>query len=914
MAFFDDELRRLQQIKAQNDAMESYNNQMAQADQVQSQVKQAPTGLGGILAGIGEKIGDVFGTLGNIGQTIGGYVQNNATNFQRDKIMDNASAARNDIAKRYGFASYADAISDANADKLSDQFWTDIKNANNQTKDDITNLSNDFRNSELVKDVQNKDLNKAKGQALSTIGTVFDFAPGFGVAGNVISGAFEGVGDTYKNASANGNTKDDAVLAQGGLADALTRAAINAGTAGVTGGIASKLGGGKTLLGSVGKSALTGAAGGALSAGATDFAQNQDISSALNSAVQGAQTGALGGAVMGGANALANKAISSLKNKTPQAEAKAVKKVADDIADADAKATGWGEKDMTGSAKKRNNLQKLGDTLKETGQMTEDSGVYSKLKGNTAEEMAQKNSVQRLREIGFEPSDYKQAADLSEVANKAHSDAVSASKAKADLPSVYKLADDIADDLNMTVEQKATLKQDLTKRLDANRIADGKGLATFDAQGLEQVADQLGKKSKKITTTSQGGSKANNGTLSPDDAKYAQALDEIKKSLRGEVNDMVGSANLNKEVAAKLKAAGATDTQIKYLTQDGNLSGLKARTSLLEDARTMDRQMRSDRLKRGANATNSVSLGTQIANATGASGLLDVATTPVRKVVGRAEKLAGNAVGAAGNVLAGQGGAISGAIGNIADKVGNLTAGANTNNDIAQRINRAAIRNASESIGRQTEQANNNEQLMNEANQLRQDAETQYALQQQQLAAQQVNPAQEQLDRIANAMSMALNAGDLSAYSQLASLYSQANKIYGAETASTGSQLNATQQGNLAKLRAAGSAIDRLESLYTQAGGGQGRIGGGIAETLAGMGMNSNVSAYNTAARGLINQIAAAVGKTDSLNTEGEVQRALDLVPKITDTAEEARIKLQSLREMLNANQQTYNELYGITQ
>ena len=882
-----------------------YSNSLAQANAIESRTKKNPSGLGAILAGIGEKVGDVFGTLGNIGQTVAGAVQNNATNFQREKIMDNASAARDEIAKRYGFNSYSDALSDANADKLTDQFWADIKNANNQTSKDINDLSTGFRESGLVKDIQNKDLNKAKGQALSTIGTVFDFAPGGGVVGNVISGAFEGVGDAYKNASANGNTNGNI-----DLADALTRAAINASTAGATGGLASKLGAGKTFLGSVGKSALTGAAGGALSAGATDFAQNQDINSALSSAVQGAQTGALGGAVMGGANALANKAINSLRNKTQQVDAETTQKpIADNTTEAEA--TGWGEKDMTNAAKKRNAAQKLGDTLKETGQMTEDSGVYSKLKGNTAEEMAGKNAVQRLRELGYEPSDYKQAANLSEVANKAYSDLVSKSTKTADLPSVYKLAGEIADDLNMSVDQKEVLIKDITKRLDAARLANGKGLATFDAKGLEDVADALGKKSKKMTTTSQGGSKANNGTLSPDDAKYAQALDEVKKSLRGEVNDLTGTGYNKKALTAKLKAAGATDKQISYLTQDGNLSGLKARTSLLEDARTMERQMRSDALKRGANATNSTSLPTQLANATGASGLLDIVTTPVRKVVGKAEKVAGRAVGAVGDALAGQGAGITGAIGNIAGKAGDVLAGANTDNLVSQMVNKAALRNVAETAGREVEQANNNAQLLDQANQIRQEAETQYALGQQQMASQQTSPGQEQLNRIANAMELALNAGDLTSYSKLADLYSQAYKMYGASDTSANS-LNATQQNNIAKLKAAGSAIDRLESLFNQAGGGQGRIGGGLAEALAGAGLNNNVSAYNTAARGLINQIAAAVGKTDSLNTEGEVQRALDLVPKITDTAEEAQIKLQSLREMLQANQQTYNELYGL--
>ena len=898
MGIFEDELRKAQQWRAQMDAQDmanqaqlDYENRLAAANQAASQAQNAaPGGLAGVLAGIGNSIKNVGDTLYNMGGT--------------------------------GIASLRDIVTGNAGTGKYQKEWKEYAKEN---------IYGD-------KDISDKDYYaKTGGKALDAAATVSDFIPGLGtgakVALNVGQGVASGVAQNYIDNGADVSLEDN-----------LKGALVGGASAGVGQAVGGKLAKGiggngaisKAFNSNIGRGALTGAASGATGAGLSTALNGGGLGEVLGSAAQGAGGGALGGAAMAGVMGLAGTGAEKLKNKvlgvepdTAVAKAPRVQDLAPETDEATA--TGWGEKDMTGAAKKRNNLQKLGDTLKETGQMTEDSGVYSKLKGNTAEEMAQKNSVQRLRELGFEPSDYKQAANLSEVANKAYSDAVSASKAKVDLPSVYKLADDIADDLNMTVDQKATLKKDITKRLDATRLADGKGLATFDAQGLEQVADALGKKSKKITTTSQGGSKANNGTLSPDDAKYAQALDEIKKALRGEVNDMVGSVDLNKEVAAKLKAAGANDKQIKYLTQDGNLSGLKARTSLLEDARTMDRQMRSDRLKRGANATNSVSLGTQIANATGASGLLDVATTPVRKVVGRVEKLAGNTVGAVGDIAAGDKAIkVSNAVKNIASKAGGAVDALN-NDFVSSRafggsdlglptFGDVATRQIARQAGKAQAGQVEAQRDMQNAQQEIQNAETDYnnaMTQAQQLYAQaqtpQVSVGQQQLERIANAMAMALNAGDINAYSQLASLYNQAYKMYGSEAeANNTTKLNATQQGNLAKLKAAGSAIDRLESLYTQAGGGQGRLGGGIAETLAGMGMNSNVSAYNTAARGLINQIAAAVGKTDSLNTEGEVQRALDLVPKITDTAEEARIKLQSLREMLNANQQTYNELYGI--
>jgi hypothetical protein len=66
-------------------------------------------------------------------------------------------------------------------------------------------------------------------------------------------------------------------------------------------------------------------------------------------------------------------------------------------------------------------------------------------------------------------------------------------------------------------------------------------------------------------------------------------------------------------------------------------------------------------------------------------------------------------------------------------------------------------------------------------------------------------------------------------------------------------------------------------------------------------------------AEGLVNQIAQAIGKTDSLNTEGEVKRALQLVPSLTDDAQTAENKLRTLREMLAQTKANYYGAYGVS-
>lgn len=677
MGLFEDELQRSAQrraqlnaqarAKAQQDAGAGLTGTLANiAKETASPSKKSF--LENIFGGIAEGIGDAVATAGNIAKTAVGLMGDATHKEDTKRTMQDLSAKRDEIAKKYGYANYLEAQEDDNA---SQDFWNEVKGATKGTQEKLKKSSADFDKS--IQDVQNIDLNKAKGQAINTFGNMLDVVPGLGVAGNVASGALGGVADAYK---ANEGGIDADVWND---KTTLARIGAGAGSALAGGAVASKLGAGKTVLGQAGKSALSGAASGATSGAIMSGAAGGNV---LSGALAGAGTGALAGGAMGGASALAGNAKSAIGNMRDNAKNSAnIDTVADNMDASDAKALGWGNNDMTGSAKIRNKLQKAGDLLQDVGQDTRDAGVIGKLKGNLAEEVTRKDSIQRLREIGFKPDDYRQASALSTVANKAYTDAVNASKATADLPSVYDLAKDIGSELNMTDKQLAELTNDVASRLDAVRVQGG-GVSTFDAKGLEDVANQLGKKSKKLTTTSEGGSKADRGTLSPDDAKYAQALDEIKKALRGEVNDMVIDPNGAGDIRAKLRDAGATDKQIEYLTQDGTLSGLKARTSLLEDARNMNQQMNSSVHKRGANSDNSANLMTHVANASGVSGLLDIVASPVRGIVGGVERTAGKVIGGLGDLAAGRTGNSNGRVkGAIGDAINNAkTVAGNLNN------------------------------------------------------------------------------------------------------------------------------------------------------------------------------------------------------------------------------------------
>ena len=159
---------------------------------------------------------------------------------------------------------------------------------------------------------------------------------------------------------------------------------------------------------------------------------------------------------------------------------------------------------------------------------------------------------------------------------------------------------------------------------------------------------------QNLTTTNQGGSKKKIRNLRPEVEEYARALGEARNRLRNEIGEMADYDG--KELAARMKDAGATQKQIDYVTKGGTLRSAKSATSLFEDARTMAEQIKADAYKRGANATNSTNFVTQVANASGASNLVNMAARPVANVFGSIEKGAGKVISGIGNKLAGAAG------------------------------------------------------------------------------------------------------------------------------------------------------------------------------------------------------------------------------------------------------------------
>lgn len=309
MGLFEDELQRSAQrraqlnaqarAKAQQDAGAGLTGTLANiAKETASPSKKSF--LENIFGGIAEGIGDAAATVGNVVKTAAGLM-GDATHKQETKsTMQDFSAKRDEIAKKYGYANYLEAQEDDNA---SQDFWNEIKGATKGTQEKLKKSSADFDKS--IQDVQNTDLNKAKGQAINTIGNMLDVVPGLGVAGNVASGALGGVADAYK--ANEGGTDADVWNDKTTLA----RIGAGAGSALAGGAVASKLGAGKTVLGQAGRSALSGAASGATSGAIMSGATGGNV---LSGALSGAGTGALAGGAMGGGNALAGRIMSGVRS------------------------------------------------------------------------------------------------------------------------------------------------------------------------------------------------------------------------------------------------------------------------------------------------------------------------------------------------------------------------------------------------------------------------------------------------------------------------------------------------------------------------------------------------------------------------------------------------------------------------
>lgn len=150
-------------------------------------------------------------------------------------------------------------------------------------------------------------------------------------------------------------------------------------------------------------------------------------------------------------------------------------------------------------------------------------------------------------------------------------------------------------------------------------------------------------------------------------------------------------------------------------------------------------------------------------------------------------------------------------------------------------------------------------------------------------------------DQLENGYTAALMAGDSDAAKLIANMMGMLDdKVKRYQDAKEGSS---SSSGVAGKQRAALNVLSGLMGNYQA----QGPIGGRFTQfmnTLTGGGYNPAVSAYDSGASGSLGTIIKALGDTGALS-EGDQKRALELLPKTTDSEQAAKMKYQQLIQIL---------------
>ena len=762
-----------------------------------------------------------------------------------------------------------------------------------------------------------------------------------GVAANTAAGAIGGLADELQYQGENASLESAANRALSGAAGGL----IGGKVAGKVGNASSKLGGAllnnKLATSTLGRGAIAGAAGGAAGAGTSAALGGGDIAQA---ALQGGLTGAVSGATQAGATGVAKNALTNARNRIwvtdiangmeppKTATTQELQNIVNEEYGIEGTTPATAVKKTTNQTEPTTDLETTTKQIAEQMPKELSTSMSGRLRKKAAENLLDQygtlskpmaksanavDNVQKVADAGFtKPAEVERMIEAvtgsTGKVTKLTRKLVSTAKPVNTFDGINDLIDNEIAASGLTETDAKSVKNIINAQL-SSLPSRREGSVTYEdnADDVFNIVKNLEKRSANL----KGKSGTNYSTTTPERTDKAKVIDTISNELKNRIYNNAAPMDtvLTEDVAADLKSfapknqkwADYVDNKIMAAKNIGELRNSMApfvnMGKVIEDQYmnygTYGQKVgdAAQIVGKGVQALFKVPVAGQIAEAVATSNAAKRATAKAYQTA--ANLTAKNApeatvvpstttttttVPTTNNLLNNF----------IARTQGNIEA-----NKLIQGAKDAQEQQNLEGLLSEIQTGENNLQALNLAQQ-----------------QAQLSPLQYQLADIENGMNLALAAGDLQSYNQLANLYKNAYSIYQTQAKATQggtNELSTAEKNQMAKLESAGNALDQLESLYTKAGGGQGIIGGNIANFLGGLGLNSDVNTYNQLAQGLINQIGAAIGKTDSLNTEGEVQRALSLVPKITDDAQTAKNKLASLRSLLQTNTQTYNQLYG---
>ena len=762
---------------------------------------------------------------------------------------------------------------------------------------------------------------KTAGQALNAATTLATTAvPGLGAGStaakalggtvaNTAAGAIGGVADEFQQQGKDARLDSIANRAISGAVAGAATGGLNKKIGNATGNISSKLLNNKIATSTIGRGALSGAVGGATGAGTSAALGGGDVAQA---ALQGGLSGAVAGGTQAGLMSGANRLAQGMKGRLGINQQGTTSTAETTTTTTEEPFAAYGESRLakrTKGTQTAEAIRRFGNTLEGaqtniTRAAARDMGIEST--GKVVENVRKKTGLTNLETQAQLAKELTGGADS--LMDNIQRNALSATE---DGSGRY-LADQtkVLGEIDSIVDKYAT-----TSSLGEKGIQNLKDQLRTDI--LNQRQDLL---SKSNNFKSQAQELRGKGIVNPSEGDSAKAkiYTEVAQKLDDLSYNAIPKENVNDMFNATISEMRTRATQAQA---NGNKDIANAYNKLADSLNEQPRTIKAYRSfkKDFVDISKINQLTGQAENGAAVqmnSGLLGGLKRFGNKV---AERPANAALAKVG-----------GAVNQVADLVDNL--GTTSNGTPTQPLSQDAQLLLGNFIGR-TEGQNASGNMVQNARKAEDYQNLESMLAEMQGGSEglpmaqngnimggytqvDMSPVLDQMNQIQNAMSNAMAAGDIKAYSQLADMYKDAYAVYQAQakmndTGTEGSSLSTAEKNQIAKLQSAGTALDQLESLYQKAGGGQGVIGGNIANFLGGLGLNSDVNTYNQLAQGLINQIGAAIGKTDSLNTEGEVQRALSLVPKITDDNQTAMNKLSTLRQLLQTNTGTYNELYG---
>jgi hypothetical protein len=842
-------------------------------------------------------------------------------------------------SKKFGLGQLLAGIGEAAGDagrSLVDLFGAGVASIGDLTEKITTGKlgtrADDFSNWVYGTDNAKDAAYKRLGGTLNAVSTVADFIPGVAIVtntplGNAVQGAISGFSDELKQGAEGFSIEDAGKRALAGAGAGLVAGGLSKGISSniakqAAGESANKALANKITKSAIGRGAVTGAVGGGIGGGIATALEGGDIGEVLGNTLSTAGAGALTGGIASGAINAGVKLPGRINNLASR-----VTKSGANAADSTAgvKNSRTQPLDYQGeivNIEQPNIIQKAGRQLTKAGNDIKNSDVTNTLHSRLAKRVIANDSINKLAKLGYSPTEYGEAAKVSTVVNRYIDDALDRSGAQI-------VDNDLATRISArpkgVVIESPSYERALNKELSElqSRIQDGDIPNQFSVSALNKESRRFGELAdihyRKSTDVAGNITNTNERALAD---VYSNVMKELR-SLADKGVEGLSDAYTRGNLKETLVNAGANKKTIEYIMGNKNLQEYIRATSLFEDARRMADDMATTPIKRGANsgASNPITVALQSSGIPQATG---VALRPVGRATGGALEAAGNLLQKVNTP-------------NVASPrqpAGIATLSPTTQNAIYETIGRG------EGItqGAQIQDHYNAEQQQAQPTSLEQALSVQSAGgatydpygnmslgagagTNSSISGSSTTPYPSsnslvgQLSTIENAMRLALEAGDITAYSQLSSLYASLYDIVGAQqqaaTTQAESTLSSTQQNKLIGIQNAIDSINLLEQMFSAAGGGQGIVGGNLADFGAAIGLNDNAAIYNSEAKALINTIKDAIGKTDAANYQFELDSLMNMIPKLTDTQGVAAGKLQRLRQSVQAIYENTLQGYG---